>query len=234
MKFEKPLIEGTLIRRYKRFLADVELGSGEKVLAHVPNSGSMKGCADPGWPVALTFNDSPGRKLKYTLELVKSGKYWIGVNTMRPNRLAEEAIASGFVKELAGFGSIRREVKYGKNSRVDLLLEDPEKGSVYVEVKNVTMPGPGGAVLFPDAVTERGLKHLEELSKIVTGGGRAAMLYWVNRGDGNVVRPAREIDPDYANGLKKAAKKGVELYAIRAKISLRGIEPDKLLKVVLD
>jgi len=234
MKFEKPLIEGTLIKRYKRFLSDVELKSGEKVMAHVPNSGSMKGCAEPGWPVALTFNDDPARKLKYTLELVKSGKYWIGVNTMRPNRLAEETIASGFIRELAGFRAIRREVKYGKNSRVDLLLEDPKKGTVYVEVKNVTMPGEGGAILFPDAVTERGLKHLEELAAVVKKGQRAAMLYWVNRGDGKVVRPAAQIDPAYAKGLQKAAGQGVEIYAVRAKITLKGIEADERIPVELD
>ncbi len=234
MKFEKPLVEGKLIRRYKRFLADVELDGGETVTAHVPNSGSMKGCAEPGWPVALTFNDDPARKLKYTLELVKSGKYWIGVNTMRPNRLAEEAIRAGVIRELSGFGNIRREVKFGKNSRVDLLLEDPKKGTVHVEVKNVTMPGTGGAVEFPDAVTERGLKHLEELSIVVKNGGRAAMLYWVNRGDGDHVRPARQIDPAYARGLEKAASKGVELYAVRARITLKGIEPEERLRVVLD
>lgn len=231
MKFDPPLIKGTLIKRYKRFLADVEMETGEKVVAHVPNSGSMKGCAEPGWPVALTFNADPARKLKYTLELVKSGKFWIGVNTMRPNRLAEEAITGGTIRELAGFTTIRREVKYGKNSRVDLLLEDPKKGAVYVEVKNVTMPGGDGSAAFPDAVTERGLKHLEELAAVISRGTRAAMLYWVNRGDADFVRAAHEIDPAYARGLKKAVSRGVEVYAIRAEVSLAGISPGRQIKV---
>lgn len=154
-----PLIPGRLIKRYKRFLADIELPDGSTITAHCPNSGSMLGCNLPGSPVMLSISSNPNRKLTHTWELVQFGEYWIGLNTMLPNRLAEEAILDGTITELNGYRTLRREVPYGsERSRIDLLLEG-DKGRCYVEVKNVTLVE-GGMALFPDAVTERGQKHL--------------------------------------------------------------------------
>ncbi|MFP4559834.1 MAG: DNA/RNA nuclease SfsA [Thiohalorhabdus sp.] len=224
MRFEQPLLEGTLIRRYKRFLADVELADGSVVTAHCANSGSMATCKEPGRPVMLLPADSPKRKLKYTWELYHSGGSWVGVNTHRPNALVAEAIAAGEVPELAGYASQRREVKYGRNSRIDILLEDPDKGPCHVEVKNCTLLAPDGAVRFPDAVTERGRKHLDELMELAAGGGRAVMFFLVNRADGEGFGPADHIDPAYGERLREAAEAGVELLAYRTRIAPEGIE----------
>ncbi len=223
MRFTSPLIFGKLLRRYQRFLVDVELHDGSVVTAHCANTGSMKTCAVPGWTVGLSRSDNPRRKLPYTWELVHNGTCWIGINTHVPNRLAEEALHRGRIPELIGYPRIRRERPYGQNSRIDLLLgEGAER--CYVEVKNVTLVGSDGQYCFPDAVTKRGRKHLGELETMVRQGYRAVMLYVIQRSDGRSFRPAHEIDPDYAMALRTALEKGVEMLAYRAHVTPEAIE----------
>lgn len=227
-----PLIPGTLIRRYKRFLADIELQDGSRVTAHCPNSGSMLGCNLPGLPVMLSLSPNPNRKLAYTWELVQADGFWVGLNTMLPNRLAEEAILDGTIAELQGYENLRREVSYGsERSRIDILLEG-EKGRCYVEVKNVTLVEQGLA-LFPDAVTERGQKHLRELMEVVRNGDRGVILFTVQRGDGSAVAPADTIDPTYGRLLREAVKQGVEALAYRAQVTPEQIRLTERLGVQL-
>ncbi|MCG3172554.1 MAG: Sugar fermentation stimulation protein A [Myxococcota bacterium] len=230
MKFPSPLIRGVLIQRYKRFLADVRLDAGEVVTAHTANSGSMKGLTAPGNMVWLSHHDNPARKLKYGWELVRAGPVLVGINTALPNLLVEEALAADRIPALAGYASRRREVKYGVNSRVDLLLEDARRPPCYVEVKNVTLVEHGKA-LFPDAVSERGRKHLEELGGMVRQGARAVLFYVVQRDDAPVVAPAAAIDPAYAESLRRAARQGVEVMAWRARVTLESIELETPLAV---
>lgn len=222
MDFPIPLIPGTLLARYKRFLADVRLDDGRVVTAHCANSGSMRGCAEPGSSVMLSFRDDPARKLKYTWELVRVGATWVGINTALPNRIVAEAIASGAIPELSGYSVIKPEQKYGQNSRIDLLLSDPARRPCYVEVKSVTL-AEGAQALFPDAVTERGTKHLRELAAMVRLGHRATMVYLVQREDCDRFWPAEAIDPAYAAmfGLARAA--GVEAVCYRCRVSPEGI-----------
>ncbi len=216
MKFSTPLIEGTLVQRYKRFLADVRLASGEVVVAHCANSGSMLSVKDPGSRVWLSPAADPNRKLRYTWELIAVGDALAGVNTAHPNRLVAEAIAAGKIKELTGYPVLKREQKYGKNSRIDILLEAPDRPACYVEIKNVTMKrgtgnqAGGDLAEFPDAVTERGAKHLREMTDIVKAGGRAVMVYLVQRTDCRRFSVAADIDPAYAAGLAAALAAGVE------------------------
>jgi sugar fermentation stimulation protein A len=224
VEFEQPLLDGHLVRRYKRFMADVELPDGSVVTAHCPNSGSMATCKDPGQPVCIAPADSPQRKLKYTWELYHSGGSWVGINTHRANAVVAEAITNGAIPELAGYAGLRREVKYGKNSRIDILLEDDERGPCHVEVKNATLLAPDGRVRFPDAVTERGRKHLDELADLAAGGGRAVMLFLVNRADGDGFGPADHIDPAYGGRLREVTAAGVEVLAYRTRITPEGIE----------
>ena len=216
MKLPQPLFEGRLIRRYRRFLADVELPDGSVVTAHTPNTGSMRGCALPGSRVLLSMSANPGRKYPHSWELVHADGVWVGINTMLPNHLVREGIENGTVAELAGYHSIRPEVGYGTGSRIDLLLSGA-KGSCYVEVKNVTLVE-GGTALFPDAVSTRGQKHLKELMEVVRQGGRAVNFFVVQRGDGERVRPADAIDPGYGSLMREAARAGVELLAYRAQV----------------
>ncbi|MEW6777947.1 MAG: DNA/RNA nuclease SfsA [Bdellovibrionota bacterium] len=219
MKFPA-LFPGTLVKRYKRFLADVRLEDGELVTAHCPNSGSMLGCKEPGSAVYLSKSDNPNRKLQYTWEMIRVGKAWVGINTARPNALVEEAIREGTIPELSDFETLRREVPYGKNSRIDILLESKGgKRRCYVEVKNTTLAMPGGIVRFPDAVTERGQKHLEELMAAARKGDQAVIFFFVNRSDCDRMGPADHIDPEYGKLLRRAADSGVELLAYRAKVS---------------
>lgn len=228
-----PLIPGRLIKRYKRFLADIELTDGSMVTAHCPNSGSMLGCNLPGSRVMLSRSTNPDRKLPYTWELVQIGDYWIGLNTMLPNRLAEEAILGGTIKELQGYERLRREVSYGsERSRIDILLEGAQ-GRCYVEVKNVTLVE-SGLALFPDAVTERGQKHLRELMEVVRNGYRGVILFTVQRGDGSAVSPADRIDAAYGKLLREAARSGVEVLAYRASVQPEEIRLIEAVPVVLD
>lgn len=226
MQFDRPLALGTLLRRYKRFLADVRMDDGAEITAHCANTGSMKGCAAEGSRVALSHYPDSGRKLPWSWELVDVEGAWVGINTARPNRVVEGAIASGRIGPLRGYPSLRREVKYGTNSRIDLLLEGDGKPPCYVEVKNVTLKA-GRQAVFPDAVTERGAKHLDELEQVVADGGRAVMFFLVNRGDCGSFAPADDIDPHYGATLRRVAGNGVELLAYRARPDLSGIEIEK-------
>jgi len=226
MEFPDPLVRGTLVRRYKRFLADVELAGGEEVIAHCANPGSMLSVNEPGAEVWLSPARNPERKLRYTWELVRVGTGLVGINTALPNRLVEEAIGAGAITELNGYASLRREVKYGVNSRIDLLLEDGGSPDCYVEVKNVTMRrGTGGAAPaeFPDSVTARGTKHLVELSRMVAEGHRAVMLYLVQREDCQRFTIAADIDPVYAEALNDALASGVEAICYECLMSTTAI-----------
>lgn len=232
MRFSTALHKGRLLKRYKRFLADVKLDSGDIVTAHCPNTGSMKSCFEPDSVVWLSKNDDPKRKLKWTWEFSENSIGLIGINTQRPNDIVAEAIAGGKIPSLAGYKTLRQEVKYGTNSRIDILLEDPKKGSCFVEVKNTTLLN-DDAVLFPDAVTSRGLKHLEELEKMTASGNRSVMIFLVNRPDGRFFSPADMIDPKYGAALRKAARSGVEIMAIRARSSTTEITTGESLTVKL-
>jgi len=226
-----PLVEGRLVKRYKRFLADVELADGSITTAHCPNSGSMKGCAHPGEKVWLSRSDNPGRKLPCTWELAEVDGWMIGLNTGLPNKLAREAIENGTVSELQGYTSIRPEVPYGNHSRIDLLLEG-SLGRCYVEVKNVTLVE-GNRALFPDAVTERGQKHVNELMQVVRQGDRGIIFFTVQRGDGVSVSPADTIDPEYGRLLRLAIENGVEALAYRAAITTSEIRLTERLPVIV-
>ena len=216
MKFEK-LYKGTLLKRYKRFLADIVLESGEEITAHVPNSGAMTSCIEENCPVWVSFHDNPKRKLKYTLELTKMKDILICTNTGVANKIAIEAIEEGIIKELQGYTSLKPEQKYGVNSRIDILLEN-ENQKCYVEVKSVSLKI-GNHLAFPDAVTTRGKKHLDELVLMVETGYRAVMLYVIQRTDKLPFRIANEIDKKYNEALIDARKKGVEILVYQSDIS---------------
>ena len=225
------LIEARLIKRYKRFLADVELADGSVVTVHCPNSGSMKGCAVPGSRVWLSTSDNVKRKLPYTWELAEVNGCLIGLNTGLPNRLVAEAIGNGTIAELQGYDTMRPEVPYGDHSRIDLLLESPGR-RCFVEVKNVTLVEEGRA-LFPDAVTTRGQKHLNELMRVVREGDRGVIFFTVQRSDGHAVSPADAIDPEYGRLLRLAMQNGVEALAYRAEVTAEAIRlTDKLAVIV--
>jgi sugar fermentation stimulation protein A len=226
-----PLHTGVLLRRYKRFLADVRLDSGEEVVAHCPNPGRMTSCAAPGCRVWLSHHASPRRKLKWTWELSELDGTTVLVNTARPNAVVEEAVRAGAVPALQGYASLRREVRYGERSRVDLLLEDP--GRCYVEVKSVTLRVGPGEGAFPDAVTARGARHAAELAAQVAEGHRAVLFFLVSRGDVDVIRPADEIDPAYGVALRAAVDAGVELLAHRAEVGPGGISVGPALPIRL-
>lgn len=215
--FAPPLARGILLKRYKRFLADVKLESGRTVTAHCPNTGSMKSCSEPGRPVALSYHPDPGRKHRYSWEMIQMPSGWVGVNTGIPNGLAGLAAKYGLIPEFISYSNVQREVRYGVNSRIDLLLEGPP-GRLWVEIKNVSLVE-GDTACFPDTVTERGKKHLEELVRMVKKGDRATMLFVVQRPDGKVFRPADHIDPAYGQALRQAAEAGVEILVYRAVVS---------------
>lgn len=232
MKFHAPLVEGRLVQRYKRFFADIVLTTGEKVTAHCANSGSMLSVKEPGSRVWLSPATNPDRKLKFTWELIEIGGALVGINTSHPNRLVAEAIEAGEIPELTGYATVSREKKYGKNSRIDVLLEGPGRPPCYVEVKNVTMRR-GAVVEFPDAVTERGAKHLREMTDVVKAGGRAVMFYLVQRTDGERFEIAADIDPDYAAELRKARNAGVEAVCYGCSITPDGISIGRTLTMDL-
>ncbi len=238
MRFPFPLVRGRLVRRYKRFLADIELDeTGEEVIAHCANPGSMMGLAEPGSAVWLSPNANPKAKLDWRWELVRAGgDHLVCINTAWPNRVAEEAIGAGAIAELAGYGSLRREVKYGANSRIDILLEDAARPPCFVEIKSVTLRRPDGAhptaAEFPDAVTKRGAKHLTELAGVAGNGGRAVMLYLVQRGDCDRFRVAADIDPAYAQAMAEARRRGVEALCYACEVTPEGVEIGGALPVV--
>lgn len=212
MHFSTPLIQGRLIRRYKRFLADVTLPNGDVVTAHSVNTGAMTGVLDEGNPVWLSESNNPKRKLRYTWELVEAEGTLMGINTSMANKLAEEAIINGAIPELAGYSALRREVKYGTNSRIDLLLQQQGRPDCYVEVKNVHWKQ-GELATFPDAVSSRGAKHMAELSILAQQGIRAVVLFVIQRDDCRGFAPAASKDPTYAAALADALSKGVEALA---------------------
>ncbi len=230
MTFDPPLIKGTLIRRYKRFLADVQLENGEMVVAHCTNSGSMKTCIEEGAPVFLTPANDPKRKTKFTWELIYINNGWIGINTSVPNKLAYEWIKSGKITKLSGYSKVQLEVKFG-DSRFDVYAES-QKEKCFIEVKNVTMKV-GTVAKFPDAVTSRGLKHLETLLKVKQSGMRAVMLYVIQRMDVEAFGPAKDIDPNYATTLAKVHRQGVEIIAVQVKVTPEKIEYWRELPFVL-
>jgi sugar fermentation stimulation protein A len=228
MRFPAPLLPATLVKRYKRFLADVVLPSGETITVHCANPGSMIGLAAPGARIWLSKSANPKRKLAHSWELIEvdfgTGAELVGINTGHPNALAAEAIAAGAIPELAGYGVLRREVKYGRNSRVDILLEHPQRPPCYVEIKNVHLMRQAGLAEFPDAVTKRGAKHLGELADMVAAGHRAVMLFLVQIGSAQRFALARDIDPGYGHAFDAARAAGVEAIAYRCGISCDGIE----------
>jgi sugar fermentation stimulation protein A len=232
MKFRATLVEGRLIRRYKRFLADVQMGDAV-ITAACPNTGSMMGCAEAGNRVWLSESDSATRKYRHTWELVEVGRTLIGINTGLPNALVHEAIEARAIPELTGYASIRREVPFGEErSRVDLVLEAPERAPCYVEVKNVTAAVKKGVALFPDCVSDRGAKHLRELIRLKAAGLRPVQLYCVQRGDVKEVRPADGIDVEYGRMLREAIAAGVEVMAYRARVTPDEVVLEKRIPVV--
>lgn len=233
MRFPNPLLEAVLIKRYKRFLADVRLANGQVVIAHTPNTGSMKGCSEPDSQVWLSDTGKAHRKYPLTWELVETpAGVLVGINTGLSNRLVREGIASRFISELAGYRRVRSEVQYDAgNSRIDLLLEGGSEPPCYVEVKNVTLAR-HGVGLFPDAVSVRATKHLRALSERVQAGYRAVILFCVQREDVTEVRPADEIDPTYGRTLREVLAQGVEALAYGAQISPQEIKLHDPLPVV--
>lgn len=236
MRFSTPLIRGRLVQRYKRFLADVTLDSGEAITATCPNTGSMLGLTTPGATVWLSKSDNPKRKYAHTWEMVETdlgkGPALVGINTNHPNRLVAEAIDAGHIKKLTGYTSLRREVKYGVASRIDILLEDAGKGLCYVEIKNVHLMRRSGLAEFPDCVTERGAKHLRELAAMVAQGHRAVMLYLVQRTDATRLRLADDLDPGYWAAFQEATSAGVEAIALRCRMSPEEIAIDAPIRLV--
>ncbi len=228
MRFPTPLVPAVLLRRYKRFLADVEYSDGTRETVHCPNPGAMTGLDAPGASVFVSVSPNKKRKLPRTLELVEADGVWVGINTGLPNRLAAEAIEQGRIPELACYPDLRREVTYGQASRIDLLLSGkPDDGRpCYVEIKNVHLSRAPGLAEFPDSVTSRGAKHLRELSAQVDQGNRAVMFFVIQRADGGLFRLARDIDPAYGQAFDMARKRGVEMLAYACTVSPEAVTID--------
>jgi sugar fermentation stimulation protein A len=229
--FDPPLVPARLIRRYKRFLFDATLDDGREITGFCPNTGSMRGLTDPGSKIWLSVHEATNRKYRHALELVEADGTVVGVNTALPNRLAEEAIKAGLIQELAGFGTLKREQRYGRNSRIDILLEDEAGGSVHVEVKNVHFIRTPGLAEFPDSVTARGAKHLEEMGDLVESGRRAAMLFLIQRDDCTRFAICADLDPAYGRAFARARARGVEAYAIACTITSGKIAPVRLIPI---
>lgn len=229
MIFSQPLIPARLVRRYKRFLFDAILEDGAEITGFCPNTGSMRGLTAPGSRIWLSRHDSASRKYAHALELVEADGTVVGINTALPNRLAEEAILAEMVPPLAGFRTLKREQRYGRNSRIDILLEDESKGSVHVEVKNVHFIREAGLAEFPDSVTTRGAKHLDEMGELVEAGKRAAMLFVIQRGDCDRLKICADLDPAYGRAFARAMVRGVEAYAVRCHLDPGKIVPECLI-----
>ena len=229
-RFSSPLHRGVLRSRYKRFLADVELENGQQIIAHCPNTGPMSGVCQVGAPVYLSHHPEPKRKLAYTWEMIQVDGVWVGINTSLPNRLVEWGLERGWFPQLAGFSRRQREVTCGR-SKIDFLLTG-DAGSAYLEVKNTTW-AVGSRALFPDTVTTRGQKHLEDLIQIRQQGQRALLLYWINRADCTEFAPGEERDSRYARLFREALQAGVEMLPYRVEVSPTGIRPLGLAKIVV-
>ncbi len=217
MQFDAPLLPATLIRRYKRFLADVRLENGETLTVHCPNTGTMLSCSTPGSPVRLSISDNPKRKYPHTLEMVRDNGTWVGVNTSRTNKLVIEAIQRGLVPELSPFDAIRAEVKTSAGSRLDLMVSWGEKRT-YVEIKNCSL-AENGCAMFPDAKTVRGTKHLNELIRLKNEGHQTCIFFLVQRMDADRFSPASHIDPVYGETLMKANREGVQILVYQAEVT---------------
>lgn len=236
LSFDPPLVRGRLVRRYKRFLADVVLETGEEVTAACPNTGSMLGLVEPGSVVWLSVSNSPVRKLRHTWELLelenRGARALVGINTGRPNRIVEAAVAAELVPELSGYDRIRREVRYGARSRVDLLLEAEGRPPCFVEIKNVHLSRRPGLAEFPDCVTARGARHLAELAAMAAAGARAVMFYLVQRDDAKAFALAPAIDPAYATAHAAARAAGVETVAYCCRLTPETISLDRQLPII--
>lgn len=236
MRFETPLAEGRFLRRYKRFFADIALPDGREIVAHCPNPGRMTGIDTPGARAFVSPSTNPKRRLQWTLEILEAdnggGPVLVGANTNRANGLAAEAIAAGGVPALAGYSSLRREVAYGRASRIDFLLENAGRPPCYVEVKNVHLARRSPLAEFPDCPTARGAKHLDELAEMARAGARAVVLFVVQRADIDRFALARDIDPALAAGFDRALDAGVEAHALRAVVTPREIVPDAMVPVL--
>jgi sugar fermentation stimulation protein A len=223
MDFPSALARGVLLARYKRFFADVVLDDGREITAHCPNPGAMLGLNTPGLVAYVSRSDDPKRKLAYTLELVEADGGLVGIYTMHPNRLVAEALAADAVPELTGYATHRREVRYGVNSRVDFLLEAPDRAPCWLEVKNCHLRRTGTLAEFPDCVAARSLKHLKELTAMVEAGERAVMLFVIQRADCDAFQACADLDPAYAKGLAEAAARGVEVLAYACEMGLQSV-----------
>ncbi len=231
LPFEAPL-RGRFLRRYKRFFADIETADGT-LTVHCADPGSMRGFLRPGAAVRCSTSDDPRRALRHTLEMMRVGRVWVGLNPMRANALVARVLERGMLRELAGYAEIRREVKSGA-SRLDFRLEGRprDRRAAWLEVKSATL-AEGDTALFPDSVTERGRRHVETLERLARRGERAALLFLVQRADCRRVAPADAIDPAYGAALRRAAKAGVELFALSARVTARGMAAERPLPVVL-
>lgn len=221
MQFDPPLLTATLIKRYKRFLADVRLEDGRIITVHCPNTGTMLSCSTPGSPVCLSVSDNPKRKYPHTLEMVKDNDTWVGVNTSRTNTLVVEAVRKGLVPELSPFEDIRTEVKTSAGSRLDLMITRGRE-KTYVEIKNCSL-AQNGCAMFPDAKTERGTKHLNELIRLKKEGHKTCIFFLVQRMDADRFSPASHIDPLYGKTLEEALKEGVLILVYQAEVTPAGI-----------
>lgn len=230
MRFQTPLIPATLIKRYKRFLADVRLEDGRVVTAHCPNPGSMLGLRDEGTKVWLEPNDDPKKKLKFGWRLVEQNGHFISIDTGLANKVVGEALNAQSIPELAAYSSIKPEVKYGQNSRIDFLLTDPNQPDAYIEVKSVTLLRQGSTAEFPDSVTARGAKHLQDLIEVKRQGHRAVMLYLVQRTDCDHFKLGADLDPKYALGFDEARAAGVEILCYATNINPSELTIDKAIK----
>lgn len=237
MKFKQPLIPATLIKRYKRFLADVIMENGDEITVHCANPGAMEGLKEPGLKIWLSKSDNPGRKLAYSWELAQINIFdqnvLVGINTMLPNRLAREAIEAGAIPELAGYDGLKREVSCGENSRIDILLSHEGRPDCYVEVKNVHLLRRQGVAEFPDSITKRGARHLEELARMAAMGHRAVMLFIIQRNDARHFSLAADKDPVYARTFEQASRAGVECIAYDCQLSTKSITIANRLNLVI-
>jgi sugar fermentation stimulation protein A len=229
MIFDRPLVPAVLVQRYKRFLFDAVLEDGCAITGSCPNTGSMRGLTTPGSRIWLSEHDSPTRKYRHMLEIVEVDGTVVGINTGLPNRLAEEAIKAGQIADLHLYATLQREQKYGRSSRIDMLLTDPERGRAYIEVKNVHFSRTSGLAEFPDSPTARGAKHLEELGDMVEAGHRAVMIYLIQRDDCETFRICDDLDPLYAKAFRRATLRGVEAFAVKCRVSPQQIAPDGLI-----
>ncbi len=226
MRFASPLVPARLVQRYKRFLFDAVLeDTGKPITGSCPNTGSMLGLTTPGSRIWLSEHDTPTRKYRHMFEMIETESGLVGVNTGLPNKLAEEAIRTGLVGDLATYPTVERERKYGRNSRIDLLLSGSGKRPAYIEVKNVHFSRRPGIAEFPDTATKRGTKHLDELADMVDAGNRAVMLYLVQRADCERFRLCGDLDPVYYAAFERAQARGVEAYAVNCRVTPTEIVP---------